>query len=153
MLVRIEFGTGFWIDLDDLVAFQSALELLQRGFRAFAELFPGGFFQRQTGFKAVEHRQQAFGEAFKGKLARLGDFIVGAATGVLSVCLGAQIVVGQFGVFGLQNGQLGLRFVRLIHGVELVGGLRRFKFFRAGCACQGLVVLGLFILGHSGRNF
>jgi hypothetical protein len=60
------------VDGDHLVALERALELLERGFGAFADLLGRGVLDGQAGFQAVGHGQQAFGEAFERELAGLG---------------------------------------------------------------------------------
>jgi hypothetical protein len=57
-------------------------------------------------FKAVQNREQAVGEALKGKLARFGDFFVRTAAGVLHLGLAANKLVLQVSNFGLKNRNL-----------------------------------------------
>jgi hypothetical protein len=75
----------------------------------------------QAGFQAVAHGQQAVGEAFHRVLAGLGDFFLGAAAGVLHLGLGAQELVGQFGVLGVQ-GTWACQSRRRTRAAGVVGG-------------------------------
>ena len=112
VLVRVELGARRGVDLDHLVALERALELAQGGFGAFADLLGGGVLVGQAGLQAVQDGQHALGEALDGELAGLGHLVLGAAAGILDIGLGAQVLLGQFRVLGLEGGQLGLRLAR-----------------------------------------
>src|SRR3569833_3030560 len=49
VLVRVELRAGLRVDLDDLVAFERALQLAQGDFGAFADLFDRPAFVREAG--------------------------------------------------------------------------------------------------------
>jgi len=110
----------------NLVARQRALQLQQRGLGPLAYLLRRGLLHRQPGFQAVKHRQQAFGKGFDGKFAHLAHLFVGAPAQVFHLGLAAQVLLGQFGILGLQARQL-LRLLGLqVGGVSGRSGLGLF---------------------------
>jgi len=106
-MVRVEFFASRRRDGGHLVAAQGALQLLEGGFCALANLLHAGFLNGQPGFQAVYHGQQAFGKPFDRKFSDLAHFVFGAAAHVFDFGLGAQILLGQLGVLGLCHGQFG----------------------------------------------
>ena len=93
------------VDLDHLVALERCVSRRSVACTPSSICSLRGVGDRDRRLQAVAHRQQALGERLDRELARLGDFFLGAAAGVLGLGLGAQVGVGDLGVLGLQFGQ------------------------------------------------
>src|SRR6185369_9132490 len=103
----------------------------------------------EAGLQAVDHGQQALRESLDRELARPGHFLFGPATGVLDVGLGAQELLGEFGVLALHGCEIGLQ---LIQQFRLIGGLRGFALLGAGIGRRTVVWVQAWfdpvVLGH-----
>src|SRR5690606_34477035 len=91
--------------------------------------------------EAVANGQQAFSKAFDAELAGFADFFVSAAAHVFCVGLGAQVLVGHFGVLGLELVELVLQTG---HFVRHIGGHCSLNFFGRSIGGHGGLICILF---------